>query len=121
MTEKCESCRRGFNGRNGNGYMPCGCHIIAANPSPKQSKAIKEAFGEMCTTVVRPQRFKLFSEYFEEKPKFVPPPPLTPIITSSGDGEFKVIKPYHQRIALIFILGLVLGIVGGLYATNFLP
>ena len=22
---KCESCRKGYNGRNGNGYMPCGC------------------------------------------------------------------------------------------------
>ena len=25
MDEKCESCRRGFDGRNGNGYMPCSC------------------------------------------------------------------------------------------------
>lgn len=23
--DRCESCRRGFNGRNGNGYQPCGC------------------------------------------------------------------------------------------------
>lgn len=23
--QKCESCRRGFNGQNGNGYSPCGC------------------------------------------------------------------------------------------------
>lgn len=23
---KCESCRNGYNGRNGNGYMPCGCN-----------------------------------------------------------------------------------------------
>ena len=22
---KCISCRKGFNGRNGNGYMPCSC------------------------------------------------------------------------------------------------
>ena len=22
---KCESCRKGFNGRNGNGYSPCSC------------------------------------------------------------------------------------------------
>ena len=22
---KCESCRKGYNGRNGNGYMPCSC------------------------------------------------------------------------------------------------
>ncbi len=25
MNKKCESCRRGFNGRNGNGYSPCNC------------------------------------------------------------------------------------------------
>ena len=23
--ERCESCKRGFNGTNGNGYQPCGC------------------------------------------------------------------------------------------------
>lgn len=22
---KCNSCMRGYNGRNGNGYQPCGC------------------------------------------------------------------------------------------------
>ena len=26
MSEKCESCRRGLNGQNGNGYMPCSCN-----------------------------------------------------------------------------------------------
>lgn len=23
---KCHSCENGFNGRNGNGYMPCSCN-----------------------------------------------------------------------------------------------
>lgn len=26
MKNKCESCRRGLNGRDGNGYSPCGCN-----------------------------------------------------------------------------------------------
>ena len=25
MTQKCNSCFKGFDGRNGNGYMPCSC------------------------------------------------------------------------------------------------
>lgn len=25
---KCISCRKGFNGRNGNGYMPCSCEPV---------------------------------------------------------------------------------------------
>ena len=24
--QNCKSCRRGFNGQNGNGYMPCSCN-----------------------------------------------------------------------------------------------
>jgi len=23
--EECRSCKNGFNGKNGNGYQPCGC------------------------------------------------------------------------------------------------
>ena len=25
MTQKCNSCFKGFDGRNGNGYQPCSC------------------------------------------------------------------------------------------------
>lgn len=25
LKEKCRSCEKGYNGTNGNGYMPCGC------------------------------------------------------------------------------------------------
>ena len=43
MTEKCESCRKGFNGQNGNGYMPCGCKkiikVAILGAESKQSKA----------------------------------------------------------------------------------
>lgn len=25
---RCQSCKRGYNGTNGNGYQPCGCDEI---------------------------------------------------------------------------------------------
>ncbi|MDQ8995198.1 hypothetical protein RFH54_04445 [Acinetobacter soli] len=56
---KCESCRKGFNGRDGNGYMPCGC-------KPK-SKIDNTDLND------------LLNEGIEAKPKFVEPPPLMPI------------------------------------------
>ncbi len=39
--EKCLSCRMGYNGTNGNGYMPCGCNqkkIKAESKPPKKPK-----------------------------------------------------------------------------------
>ncbi|WP_162994888.1 hypothetical protein [Acinetobacter wuhouensis] len=36
MTKKCESCRHGLDGRNGNGYSPCGCEkkiVVIGVPS----------------------------------------------------------------------------------------
>ncbi len=42
MNKKCDSCRRGFNGRNGNGYSPCGCKktikVAILGAESKQSK-----------------------------------------------------------------------------------
>lgn len=29
---KCVSCRKGYNGQNGNGYQPCGCDKKKADP-----------------------------------------------------------------------------------------
>jgi hypothetical protein len=31
---KCESCKKGYNGRNGNGYQPCGCKPIGEGTPP---------------------------------------------------------------------------------------
>lgn len=42
MTQKCESCKRGLNGQNGNGYSPCGCKktikVAILGAESKQSK-----------------------------------------------------------------------------------
>ena len=35
---KCESCRKGYNGTNGNGYMPCGCKPKSNGKPPKEPK-----------------------------------------------------------------------------------
>ena len=35
MEYKCESCRRGFDGRNGNGYSPCGCGKHSPPKAPR--------------------------------------------------------------------------------------
>ncbi len=77
---KCISCRKGFNGRNGNGYMPCSCN--------------KEA-----------------------TPEFVP----TPSLIALDDSEFKIIHPWFYHAAIYFVLGLIVGIVGCLYATGYVP
>lgn len=29
---KCESCAKGYNGRNGNGYQPCACNKNKSDP-----------------------------------------------------------------------------------------
>lgn len=36
--DKCESCRKGYNGTNGNGYMPCGCKPKSNGKPPKKPK-----------------------------------------------------------------------------------
>jgi len=33
-SEKCNSCENGFNGKNGNGYQPCGCDNIKVSTPP---------------------------------------------------------------------------------------
>lgn len=49
MTKKCESCRRGLNGQNGNGYSPCGCEktvkvvILGANSKQSKVRAVIDA------------------------------------------------------------------------------
>ncbi len=43
MSDKCESCKRGYDGRNGNGYSPCGCQkrIIVIGCKSKTNKLIR--------------------------------------------------------------------------------
>lgn len=88
---KCISCRKGFNGRNGNGYMPCSCKqpSIIDGPDIQMSPA---------------------------KPKFVPAP--EPLIIS--DHSLFIVYPWKYRACLYFVLGLMVGIVGCLYAASYL-
>lgn len=91
---KCESCRKGFNGRNGNGYMPCSCKqpSIIDGPDIQMSPA---------------------------KPKFVEPPPLIPIGHPRLGWKPKPFNsdPYKNlNIALLLIISICmlgLGVVIG--------
>ena len=53
----------------------------------------------------------------EPMPEFVAPPPLIPL----GDTELRIIYPWFYLASIYFILGLVVGVVGCLYATSYLP
>lgn len=88
---KCESCRKGFNGQNGNGYMPCSC---------KQQTIIDGPDIDMTPA----------------KPKFVPAP--APLIIS--DHSLFIVYPWKYRACLYFVVGLMVGIVGCLYAASYL-
>ena len=91
---KCISCRKGFNGRNGNGYMPCSCKqpSIIDGPDIQMSPA---------------------------KPKFVEPPPLIPIGHPRLGWKPKPFNsdPYKNlNIALLLIISICmlgLGVVIG--------
>ncbi|AVH48655.1 hypothetical protein [Acinetobacter sp. SWBY1] len=88
---KCESCRKGFNGQNCNGYMPCSC---------KQPTIIDGPDIDMTPA----------------KPKFVPAP--APLIIS--DHSLFIVYSWKYRACLYFVLGLMVGIVGCLYAASYL-
>lgn len=54
MTEKCESCRRGLNGRNDNGYSPCGCgkRVVVIGIPSRANNLIRA----MCCALSRPPK-----------------------------------------------------------------
>ena len=87
---KCESCRKGYNGRNGNGYMPCGCKSKNNLSDTDLLRQVQEAL--------------------EAKPDFVEPPPLVPIgrpVLGWKPKQFKYgdSDPYKKfNILLLFIL-----------------
>lgn len=41
MATQCESCRKGYNGRNGNGYQPCSCSRPNARYRTEQRLLLK--------------------------------------------------------------------------------
>lgn len=36
--EPCNSCKNGFDGKNGNGYQPCGCRPATVEDSPSNER-----------------------------------------------------------------------------------
>ena len=86
---KCESCRKGYNGRNGNGYMPCGC-------KPKSK-------------IDNTDLNNLLQKAIEAKPEFVEPPPLVAIGHPRLGWKPKSFDcdPYKKfNIALLFIISI---------------
>lgn len=86
---KCESCRKGYNGRNGNGYMPCGC---------KSKDDLSDA-----------DLLRQAHETLEARPRYVEPPPLIPIGHPRLGWKPKPFSsdPYKNlNIALLFIISI---------------
>lgn len=59
----------------------------------------------------------------EAKPEFVPPPPCIPCTTDGGliatkQAKFEVVPPYYARAILWFMVGILVGALGCLYATS---
>ena len=93
---ECLSCRKGFNGRNGNGYMPCNCKTKSKIDNTDLNNLLQKAI--------------------EAKPEFVPAP--APLIIS--DHSLFAVYPWKYRACLYFVLGVMVGIVGCLYAASYL-
>lgn len=105
MTEKCESCRRGFNGQNGNGYMPCGCRSKSKIDNTELNNLLRKAI--------------------EAKPEFVEPPPLVPIGRPRLGWKPKSFNPdpyanFNKLLLIILMVCLAVAsfVMGCLYATS---
>ena len=81
---KCESCRKGYNGRNGNGYMPCSC---------KSKDDLSDA-----------DLLRQVHETLEARPQYVEPPPLMPIGHPRLGWKPKPFNsdPYKNQVHLVF-------------------
>ncbi|WP_180175825.1 hypothetical protein [Acinetobacter sp. YH12025] len=115
MNKKCNSCRRGFIGRNGNGYSPCSCKkaIYATPMTAIEHEDFKAAMKkDLSENPLYSKRSRI-----EAIPEFVPPPPLV----AWNNSEYKTIYPWFYHAAIYFVLGLIVGIVGCLYATGYIP
>ena len=98
---KCGSCRKGYNGRNGNGYMPCSCKPRSKIDNTDLNNLLQQAI--------------------DAKPEFVEPPPLTPIghIRLGYKPKSYEDDPYRRfNIALLFMisicmlgLGVIIGVM----------
>ena len=106
---KCLSCRKGFNGRNGNGYMPCNCKTKSKIDNTDLNNLLQKAIEAKPSIIDGPE-----IEMSPAKPKFVPAP--APLVIS--DHSLFVVYPWKYRACLYFVLGLMVGIVGCLYAAS---
>ena len=97
---KCKSCQSGFNGRNGNGYMPCGC---------KSKDDLSDA-----------DLLRQAHETLEARPRYVEPPPLIPIghprlgwkpkpLNLMSDGGFEYIPPFYHKAWIYLLIGVAIG------------
>ena len=115
---KCESCRKGFNGQNGNGYMPCGCRkAIYAKPlTPTEKSEAYQKLKDAMEVDLSKNPLSSKRNRIEPMPEFVPAP--APLIIS--DHSLFIVYPWKYRACLYFVLGVMVGIVGCLYAASYL-
>ena len=105
MNSLCLSCLKGFNGRNGNGYMPCSCAANALNAMSEEQK--KELLSQVRFDTMKRCEALMIKP---TKPDFVEPPPLIKI----GDSDSKE-KLYLFLLvgysSLFFVVGMVVGLL----------
>ena len=102
---KCLSCRKGFNGRNGNGYMPCNCKTKSKIDNTDLNNLLQKAI--------------------EAKPEFVEPPPLIPIGRPRLGWKPKPFNPdpyanFNKFLLMMVMicLAVMCFVLGCLYATS---
>ena len=91
---KCHSCKNGFNGRNGNGYSPCGC-----------AQKTKAVFAKHLSDQEESHFRKLIEQDLKDNPLYS----KRNNIVAVPDGEFQIIPPFYKRSSFAFILGLIIG------------
>ena len=111
MTKKCESCRRGLDGRNGNGYSPCGCAVYVKPLGEAEIAKAKVDFRKAMNQDLIDNPLYSKRIQIEPKPEFVPPPPL--ILSELESYDFKIIPPIYNRMWFYFLTGLVIGVLIG--------
>lgn len=126
---KCESCRKGFNGQNGNGYMPCGCRkAIYAKPltPTEKSEAYQKLKDGMEVDLSKNPPYSKRNR-IEPMPEFVEPPPLVPFSRPRLGWKPKSFNPdpyanFNKllRIIMMVCLAVLSFVMGCLYAASYL-
>lgn len=91
---KCYSCKNRFNGKNGNGYSPCGC-------AQKQ----KAVFAKHLSDQEKSHFKKLIEQDLKDNPLYS----KRNNIVAAPYSEFQIIPPFYKRSSFTFILGLAIG------------